>query len=113
MLARSFSPHPRSTRDHRGRVKAYFAWIAPVTSQRFISLPELVDFKLFGKTILVVHKKLQTFFGQSTWEVSRERIEMEQFHSPVTFTWNDCCMGFFHKEGEAPTNEQFPVGLFL
>ena len=33
-----------------------------------LSLPELMDFKLFGKTILAV-KKSSDFFGQSTWEV--------------------------------------------
>ena len=35
------------------------------------SLPELVDFKLFGKTILVVNNKFKLCFGQSTWEVSK------------------------------------------
>ena len=34
------------------------------------SLPELMGFKLFGKTILVVNKKFRLFVGQSTWEVS-------------------------------------------
>ena len=35
-------------------------------------LPELVDLKLFGKTILVVNKQFKLFFGQSTWEVSQK-----------------------------------------
>ena len=34
----------------------------------YVSLPEFMNFKLFGKTILVVNT-VQTCFGQSTWEV--------------------------------------------
>ena len=36
----------------------------------FNSLPELMDFELYEKTILVVNKKFRLLFGQSTWEVS-------------------------------------------
>ena len=34
------------------------------------SLRELLDFKLFGETILVVKDKFRLFFGPSTQEVS-------------------------------------------
>ena len=47
-------------------------------AHHYISLPELVDFNLFGKTILVVNKKLKHFFGRSAWEVR---------HRPAAELW--------------------------
>ena len=43
------------------------------------SLPEFMNFKLFGKTILVVNRKFELFVGPSTQEVSLRHLPHVSF----------------------------------
>ena len=73
--------------------------------RRIHSLPEFMDFKLFGKTILVVNKKFKLFFGQPIREVSQL---YDMFTGPVWAVSRSLCLDLSPRL--TPKQKEEPIG---